>query len=217
MGSTDGLVGVGGLLGGDTVAVVALLVAVGGATRAAASAKHPEEGTAQREDNREPGGSVNVFAHGDFNTIGLHCGSERALCNGEQDCRGEGSGEGEEERHNGDDGSDTAAPATADGEDSNQDLGAGGDECDEVGDEHPLRNGLVDLHDLLHAAAKFLLKLGFTHSQDRRRVEVVLSLGIRARGDGRLAIGNVALAVTPKTDVVKVGDSGIILESVDEF
>jgi len=218
VGGTNGLIGVRSLLGSDSAAgVVAVLVAVGGPARAAASAKHPEEGTGQREDHCEPGSGVDVLAHGHFDTVGFHGCSKGTLGDGEHDGRGKGGAQCEEERDKRDNGSDTTAPATEDGEDTNQDLSASGDECDEVGDEHPLGDGLVDLHDLLHTAAKLLLKLRFTHTQDRRRVEVEFSLGLRAGGDGVLAIGDVALAVAPETNVVEVGDGGIILEGVDEL
>jgi hypothetical protein len=217
VGGTNGLVGVRSLLGSDAAAViVAVLVTVGGPARAAASAEHPEEGTGQREDNCEPCGGVDILAHGHFDAVGFHGCSEGTLRDGEHDCRGKGGAQCEEERDNRDNGSDTAAPATEDGENPDQDLSAGGNECDKVGDEHPFGDSLVDLHDLLQTTAKLLLKLGFTHAQDGRRVEVEFSLRLCAGGDSVLAVGDVALAVTPETNVVEVGDGGIILKGIDE-
>lgn len=216
VGGTNGLISVGSLLCSDAAAVVAaVLVAVGRAAGAAAGAEHPEDGGSERESNCEPSSDVDVLAQVYLNTVDLECCAEGALCDGEHDGRGERCGQSEEERNNGDNGSDTAAPAAEDGEDTKQDLGAGGNEGDEVGDEHPLGDGLVNFHDLLHAATKLLLKLGLAHAQNRSRVEVELSLRVCAGRDGILAVGRISLAVTPETNVVEISNVGIILQCFD--
>lgn len=69
---TEGLVGVGGLLCGDTLdAAVAVAVVVGRAAGAAAYAEEPEEGTGEREGHGEPGGGVHVLAHREGNAVGF--------------------------------------------------------------------------------------------------------------------------------------------------
>jgi hypothetical protein len=57
--------------------------------------------------------------------------------------------------------------------------------------------------------------LGLAHAQDRRRVEVELSLRVCAFGDGILAVGGISFAVTPETNVVEISDVAIILEGFD--
>lgn len=213
---TNGLIGVRSLLGGDRAAVHAtVLVAIGGTTRAAAGAEHPEQGTGQREDNSEPGCGVDVCAHGHLDAVGLCCCAERTFRDGKHDCRGEGGSESEKERDDRDHGGDATTPATADGEDTDQDLSAGGDEGDQVGDEHPLRNGLVDFHDLLGVSAESALGVGILQTEERKGVKVEFSLGLGARGDVLLAAGDVALTVTPETNVVVVGETRFILNGFD--
>lgn len=131
VGGTDGLIGVGSLLCSDAAAgVVAVLVAVGRAAGAAAGAEHPEDGGSQRESDREPSSDVDVLAQVYLDTIDFEGCAEGALCDGEHDARGERCAESEEERNNRDDSGDTAAPAAEDGEDTKQDLGAGGNKGD---------------------------------------------------------------------------------------
>ena len=69
IGAFNTLVGVGGLLGGDTP--TPLVAAVRGAARAAARAEQPEHGRTQREGDGQPCRGVHVAAHVAVDLVGL--------------------------------------------------------------------------------------------------------------------------------------------------
>lgn len=211
---TQRLVGVRGLLSGDaaTVVTLATAVVVGGAAGAAAHAEGPEEQSGQGEDDSEPGGGVHIPAHGEGDAVGVESGAGAGLHDGEEDGRGHGGGGGEEEGKESEQGGDAAAPAAADGEQADQDLDGGGDEGDDVGDEHPLGDGLVDLHNLAVVVRQLVLDDLVVQAPDLERVKVELAFRLRAFGRGVLVIGNVSIAVAPQTDRVEILQAAVTLE-----
>lgn len=213
--SADGLIGVRGLFGSDT-AGVAVLVAIGRAAGATADAEGPENGAEKGEDDGQPSSGEHVLANVDGDAVGLEEGTGGAVDDGEEHCRGDGGGSCEEEEDDGDEGGDAAAPATADGEHADEQFDDAGDEGDQVGDEHPLGDGLVDLHDLVVVVGQLILELVVVaQAPDGERVEVELGLGLGALLGGVVAVVNLALAVAPETDGVVVGEGGVILQGLE--
>ena len=210
--STEGLVGVGRLLGGDTT-LVAVVVVVGRAARAAAHTEGPEQHGTEGEDHGQPGGCQHVLAQIQVDTVSLEDRAQAGLEDREQDGRGDRGGGGEEEGDNGSQSGDTAAPTAADGEDTEQNLQDGGHKGDHVGNELPLGDGLVDLHDLGVVTGQFILDAGVLQAPNLEGVEVEGTLGLGALGGGVLvAAGDVAVTVTPQTDRVEVLQSAVILQ-----
>lgn len=213
---TERLVGVRGLLGGDT-ALVAAGVVVRGAAGAAADTESPEEHGGERESHGEPGGCKHVLAHVQVDAVGLQGGPEAGLEDRKEDGRGDGGGGGEEEGDDGNQGSDTATPATADGEGADQDLQRGRDKGNDVGDELPLGNGLVHLHDLVVVPGQLILDAGAVQAPDGERIKVELGLGIGARLSVEFVRGDIAVAVAPKADGVEVGQGAVLLQLVQDI
>lgn len=210
--SADGLVGVRGLLSGDAT-VAAVLVVVGGAAGAAADAESPEDGTNEGKGDSQPGRGEHVLADAQADSVGFEKSAGAAVNDGEKNGRGNRGGGGEEEENNGDQSSDAAAPAAADGEDADKQLSDTQDEGDQVGDEHPLGDGLVDLHNLVVVGGELILDgVVVAQAPDVERIEVVLGLGLGALGGLVVAVLDAALAVAPETDGVEVGESGVILD-----
>lgn len=165
------------LLSGDVAraAALATAVVVGGAAGAAAHAEGPEEQSGQGESDSEPGGDEHVLAHGEGDAVGVESGAGAGLDHGEEDGSGHGGGGGEEEGKESEQGGDAAAPAAADGEHADQDLDGGGGKGDDVGDEHPLGDGLVDLYDLAVVVRQLVLDGRVVQAPDLERVEVELA------------------------------------------
>lgn len=211
--STERLVGVGGLLGGDAASVVVVVaVAVWRATGAAANAEGPEDQSAEREGDGQPGSNVDVLAHRQADSVGLERRAQGRLEDGEEDSRGDRSGGGEEEGEESEESGDTATPATADSEETNHNLGDGDDEGDQVGDEHPLGDSLIDVHDLVVLAGQLVLDIRGVQAPDGEGVEVELALGLGALRNVRLVVVDIAIAVSPKTDLVEVRECAVLLK-----
>lgn len=212
--STQGLVGVRGLLGDEAAgAVVTGAVVVGRAAGAAAHAEGPEDQGGEGEDDGEPGGGVHVLTHAEGDAVGLEGVAGATLHDGEEDGRGHGGGGGEQEGQEGEEGGDTAAPAAADGEEAQQDLQAGGDEGDDVGDEHPLRDDLVNLHELAVFTGQLLLHGRIVQTPDLERVEIELAFRLGTLGSVVLVVVvDVSIAVAPETDRVEVAQGAVTLQ-----
>lgn len=209
---TNGLVGVRSLLSGQTIATHALvLVVVGRTAGAAADAEDPEDGSGERESNSEPGSGENVLAHGQLNAVSLEGRAQATLENRENNSRGDGRGGGEDEAGDCEESGDTATPAAADGEDTNEDLEDSDGEGDHVGNEHPLGDGLVDLHDLVVVVGQQIRDVGARQAPDGDRVEVELRLGAGAVGGVVLLAVDLTVAVTHETDIVVLLDQAVLL------
>lgn len=198
--STDGLVGVRGLLSGDTT-VATVLVVVRGAAGATADAESPEDGTDEGECDSQPGRDEHVFADAHGDSVGLEKSASAAVNDGEKDSRGDRGGGGEDEENNSNQSSNAAAPATADGEDADEQIDDTQDEGDQVCDEHPLGDSLVDLHNLVVVGGKLILDgVVVAETPDLQGIEVVLGLGLGALGGFVVAVFDAALTVAPETD-----------------
>lgn len=221
---TKGFVGVRGLLGGDTSGRV-LGVVVRRTTGAAARADDPEESSSEGEGSGQPGGCEDVLAHGSGNIVGFEFLVEERREDSEE---GSGSGRcgcGEEERNLYDSlascslvgwiekgrtytcnqASHTATPTTADSKETNNQFNDGGDECDDVGNEHPLGNALVRVEGLAQPIGKRVFHARVLHTPDLEGVEVEGGLGLGAEVRLVLVVGgDVARAVAPDTHGVEV-------------
>lgn len=196
----DRLVGVRGLLGGDAT-VAAVLVVVRGAAGAAADAESPEDGTDEGECDSQPGGGEHVFTDAHGNSVGLEKSTGTTVDDGEENGRSNGSSSGEDEENDGDQSSDAAAPAAADGEDADKQVDDTQDEGDQVGNEHPLGDGLVDLHNLVVIRGQLVLDgVVVAQAPDVERIEIELGLGLGALGGLVVAVGDTAFTVAPETD-----------------
>jgi hypothetical protein len=208
---TERLVGVGGLFGGDAASVV-VAVAIWRATGAAANAEGPEDQSAEREGNGQPGSDVDVLTHRQADSVGLESCAQGGLEDGEEDGRGDRSGSGEEEGEESEESGHTATPATADSEETDHNLDDGDNEGDQVGDKHPLGDSLVDVHDLVVLAGKLILDIRGVQAPDGEGVEVELALGLGALRNVRLLVVDVAIAISPETDLVEVGECAVLLK-----
>lgn len=206
----DRLIGVRGLLGRDTAGGV--LVVVRGATGAAAGAEHPEQSSSQGEGDSQPGGDIDVFAHATVHTIVLQVLVESTSDGGEHGGSSHGGCGSEKESNTRDKRGDAATPATADGEDTDDQFDNGGDKCDDIGDEHPLGDILVEVQRLAQATRKAILHAGLLQIPDLDRVEPELSLGLRALRDFEFVVGDVPITVTPQTNVVEVLEVKLLLD-----
>lgn len=213
---TKGLVGVGGLLGGNATLVAAVVV-VRGAAGAAADTKGPEEHSSQGKGHGEPGGREHVLAHVQVDAVSLEGGTEAGLEDREEDGRGDGGGGGKEEGDDGDQGGDTAAPTAANGKGADQDLQRGRNKGNDVGDELPFGNRLVDLHDLVVVTGQLILDAGAVQAPHKERVKVVLGLGLRAGLGVEFARGDITVAVAPETNGIEIGQGAVLLQFVQDI
>lgn len=175
--SSKRLVSVGGLFGSDAARTI-VAVAVRRATGAAANAEGPENQSGEGESDGQPGSSEHILAQRQANSVGLESCAQGRLEDGEDDGRGNRGSGGEEEGKERKESGDTAAPAAADSEEPNHNLGDGDAEGDYVGDEHPLGDCLVDVHDLFVVAGQLALNIRGVQAPDREGVEVELALGL---------------------------------------
>lgn len=107
-----------------------------------------------------------------------------------------------------------ATPATADSKNPNDEFSGGGDKGDDVGDEHPLGNILVDIHGLLRILRERLS--GLTHIPDLEGVKPELSFRLGAKGGFVVVVVvDIPRAVTPETDGVEILQIGTVLGLLD--
>lgn len=181
------------------------------AAGAAARADDPEQTGAEREGDGQPGGCKHVLSHGALDTVGAEFLVEHGGQDGEE-CRGGGrSGCDEEERHAGNQTGDAATPATADGEETDDQLDNSGDKGDDIGDEHPLGNTLVCGQGLVNAVGKLALDAGALQTPDFEGVEVESGLGLGARrGVVFVARGDISVAVAPEANGVEISEVQLV-------
>lgn len=208
-GGTKGLVGVRSLLSGQTATTSAVLVVVGGAAGAAADGEDPEDGGSQRESDGEPGGDVDVLAHVHLDAVGLQGVSKGGSDDREENGGSDGRSSSEDETSNGEESGDAATPATADGEETDENLDNSQDEGDHVGNEHPLRDGLVNLHILVVVRRELVRDAAVGEAPDGKRVEVELSLGLGAVSGLEVAGADITVAVTHQANVVEFLDQAV--------
>jgi len=207
---TERLIGVGGLFSGDTTGSV-LLVVVRRAAGAAARADNPEQTGGEREGDGQPSGCKHVLSHGALDAVGAELLVEHGSQDGKECGRGGRSSGSEKERNTGNQTGDAATPATADSEETNDQLDNGGDKGNDIGDKHPLGHALVGGQGLANAVGKLALNASALQAPDFEGVEVEGGLGLGAgRGVIFVAAGDVPIAVAPETDGVEIGDVQLV-------
>lgn len=209
----DGLVGIRRLLGSDATTVAAVTVVVGRAAGAAAGADGPEQSGSKRESSGKPGGGVDVATHVSVDSVRLDLVVEDSSDNGEHGGRSSRGGGGEEERCDGDEGRHTGSPAAEDGRDTEEDLKACSGEGDDVGNAHPFGDVLVHVQRILEVVGNGVLQAQGLEIPDFDGVEPELGFWGRAVGDAVVVVvGDVALAVAEKTDIVEIRNVKVLLD-----
>ena len=118
----------------------------------------------------------------------------------------------EEESNTRDKRGDAATPTTANSEDTNDQFDHGGDEGDNIGDEHPLGDVLVEVQRLAQTTRETILNAGLLQIPDLNGVKPELSLRLRALRNFEVVVGDVSITVAPQTNVVEVLEVKLLLD-----
>lgn len=106
---------------------------------------------------------------------------------------------------------DAATPSTADSEDTNHKFDGGCDEGNNVCDEHPLGNSLVDVQGLLHTIRHHIFNARILQAPDLHRVEPELGLWFGTEGRLEVVVLDISVAIAPEADGVEILEVGCFL------
>ena len=141
------------------------------AARTAARAQHPEEAGGKGECDGEPGGDIDAVAERAVDVVFFEGAVECANKGGVEDCACEGERDDEEGGDGGDDGGGYTSQAGEESKEADANFDDGGDESDEVGNEHPFGDNAVGVEAIAEGGGEELFDVAVVEAPDCDRVE----------------------------------------------